>query len=67
MSQPISCVSKLTTYEALKNRTALLTKRSAVRSTNTWLPSVHDGAVKCGLGVKGQFPRLTQAHRAVPS
>jgi hypothetical protein len=24
------------------SRTALLTKRRAVRSTNTWLPSVHD-------------------------
>jgi hypothetical protein len=42
-------------------------ERSAVRSTNTWLPSVHGGAVKCGLGVKRQFARLSQAHRAVPS
>ena len=33
----------------------------------TWLPGVHDGAVKCGLGVRREFPRLTQAHRAVPS
>ena len=41
---------------AYTSRTALLTKRSAVRSTNTWLPSVHDGAVKCGLGVR-TFPR----------
>src|SRR5580693_7809963 len=46
---------------AYTSRTALLTKRSAVRSTNTWLPSVHDGAVKCGLGVRTQLPRLTQA------
>src|SRR5271169_556042 len=38
------------------SRTALLTKRSAVRSTNTWLPSVHDGAVKGGLGVRREFP-----------
>ena len=36
---------------AYMSRTALLTKRRAVRSTNTWLPSVHDGAMKCGLGV----------------
>jgi hypothetical protein len=28
---------------------------------------LHDGAVKCGLGVRTQFSRLTQAHRAVPS
>ncbi len=49
------------------SRTALLTKRRAVRSTNTWLPGVHDGAVKCGLGVRRHFPGLTQAHRAVPS
>jgi hypothetical protein len=28
---------------------------------------VHDGAVKCGLGVRRHFPALTQAHRAVPS
>ncbi len=41
---------------AYTSRTALLTKRSAVRSTNTWLPSVHDGAVKCGLGVRREFP-----------
>ncbi len=40
---------------AYTSRTAFLTNRSAVRSTNTWLPSVHDCAVKCGLGVRGQF------------
>jgi hypothetical protein len=41
---------------AYTSRTALLTKRSAVRNTNTWLPSVHDGAVKGGLGVRREFP-----------
>jgi hypothetical protein len=47
---------------------APVTRRSAVRSTNTWLPSVRDGAVKCGLGVRClKLIHLTQAHRAVPS
>jgi hypothetical protein len=41
---------------AYTSRTALRTKRRAVRSRTTWLPSVHDGAVKCGLGVRETFP-----------
>jgi hypothetical protein len=40
---------------AYTSRTALLTKKNAVRSTNTWLPSVRHGAVKCGLGVRRNF------------
>jgi hypothetical protein len=42
-------------------------KESRPKARTTWLPSVHDGAVKCGLGVRRHFPALTQAHRAVPS
>jgi len=41
---------------AYTSRTALLTKRRADRNTSTWLPSVHDGAVKCGLGVRRHSP-----------
>ena len=42
-------------------------KERRPEAATTWLPSVQDGAVKCGLGVRREFPRLTQAHRAVPS
>ena len=56
----LSCFGKQTATglgsSAYTSRTALPMKGSAVRSTNTWLPSVHDGAVKCGLGVRREFP-----------
>ena len=42
-------------------------KERRPKHATTWLPSVHDGAVKCGLGVRRAVSRLTQAHRAVPS
>jgi hypothetical protein len=56
-----SCFGKQQTaigpgVSAETSRTALLTNRRAVRSTITWLPSVHDGAVKCGLGVRRHSP-----------
>ena len=42
---------------AYTSRTALLTKRRAVRSRTTWLPSVHDGAVKMWPRRQETFPR----------
>ncbi len=38
------------------SRTALLTKGTPSEAPTTWLPSVHDGGVKCGLGVRRHFP-----------
>ncbi len=31
-------------------------KGAPSEAPTTWLPSVHDGAVKCGLGVRTQLP-----------